>query len=84
MTRILKHDNVVISQTWEAFVVEGGVVKDLSLKRFGAVEHEASALEHLIEFWKAVYVLLVFVDRLEIDLERPIRIEIEKERRLQN
>ena len=64
MTRILKHDNVVIGQTWEAFVVEGGAVKDLSLKRFGAVEHETSALERLIEFRKAVYVLLVFVDRL--------------------
>ena len=83
MTRIFDHDNVVVCHFWEASVVERRVVKDLSLKRDGTIEHETATFESLVEFWKAIYVLLILIDRRQIHLKRPIRVEIKKKRRLE-
>ena len=84
VSRILEHHDVIVSQIREATPVERSIVDNLSLERLRAVQHQTATVECLIKLWKAVDVLLVLVNRIKIDLQGSVGVQIEKKRSLEN
>ena len=69
VTRVLEHYNVVVADTRQVPIVELGIVQDLPLERIGPVQEQAATLKSRIQItWKAINVLLILIDRVEIDL----------------
>lgn len=84
VARPLHHDDVVLCKIGEGMFVELDVVDDLPLEGVSTVEHEAGPLKRRVQARKAVNVLLVVVDCLQVHLEGRVSIEIEEEGGLQH
>ena len=69
VTRVLKHYDVIVGDACQVPVVELGIVQDLPLERICPVQEQAAALKSRIEItWKAINVLLILIDRVQIYL----------------
>ena len=64
MSRIFKHHDVIICNSWEKLIVKRSVVQNFSLERIRSVEQKAASLESLLEFGKAVYIFFILKYRI--------------------
>ena len=85
MTSVLQHDNALIRYACQVLVIESGIVKNLALERLRSIYQQTAAFKSRIYIvGKAINVLLIFIDCVQIHLECPIRIQVEKQGSLEN
>ena len=72
MTRIFKHNDIVIGDVRKRSIVESGVIQDLPLERVSTVQHQTFTIKSLFYFWESINLFLIVVDGLQIDLQRAV------------